>query len=230
MPYVGGYMLKIYFEGEFLEFNDDDLDYMFVNDGQEAKVYRHGKDALKIYKKECYRARLNEGVCENLSSIDTKRILLPEKLIYDGDCKTFIGYSLPFVYTVSCSRILDMNIGAFVDEVDILKADLEVLSDNKVEVNDWHNGNVLYDGKRIFMGDPGSYVVRSDDYRWCLENNIEILNEFLKSDIFQLAGLSKTREKNMNIVFDDYEYLGNQIRESMNERETVRQYVKRITK
>lgn len=223
-------MLKIYFDGELLELDDETLDYMFIDDGAEGDVYRYGKDAIKIYKKHCCRSRLDEEQCRKLGTISTKRILLPEKIVYGEDCKTFIGYSTPFIYKYPCGRIMDMKVDKFCDELDLIKDDLRVLANNGVEVDDWHTGNILYNGK-IYMGDPGGFVFSSEVRpQRAMGNNVYTLSRFVKEEIFPLAHLSKRAKKNMENDFDDDDYLSWQIRETMDEKETVRQYVKRMTR
>ena len=224
-------MLKIYFDGEFLEFDDQDLDYMYVDEGAEGIVYKYGKDAIKIYKDYCFRSRLTGEECEKLSGFTTKRIQLPEKIVYGEDAKTFIGYSTPFVYTYPSVRIMDMKVSQFVFELDIIRDDLRNLAYGGVEIADWHSDNVLYDGRRLFIGDPGGMFFRREvREQQSMGNNVFTLNRFLKDEIFPLAKLSKNSKKNIETVFDDFEYMGWQIKDSASENETVRQYVKRMTR
>lgn len=223
-------MLKIYFDGELLEFDDETLDYMYVNEGAEGEVYRYGKDAIKIYKPTCFRRRLNEEDCKKLGTILTKRILLPEKIVYSDDCKTFIGYSTPFIYKCADVRIMDMKVENFCDELDLIRDDLGVLAANGIEIDDWHTGNILYNGK-LYMGDPGGLTFRSEFRpQWSMKNSEFVLNRFLKDEVFPLAGISKGNRENAEKIFEDFDYMGDQIRDTMKEKETVRQYVKRMTR
>ena len=223
-------MLKIYFDGKLLEFSDDSLKRMYINEGAEGIVYRYGDDAIKIYKPYCFTSRLNEEQCKKLGTISTKRVLVPEKIAYADDCKTFIGYSTPFVKEISCGRIINMSVEALCDELDIIMDDLSVLADNGIEIDDWHIGNVLYNGKLI-MGDPGRMIFRRNiEPEWSLGNSRFILNRFLKDDLFSLVRLSNKRRQNIEKNFDDFEDLVGQMRDSMKTGETVRCYVKRMTR
>lgn len=223
-------MLKIYFDGQKQEFDDDDLEYMYIDEGSEGYVYRCGKDAFKIYKTSCDWRRLNEDECIKLSSISTKRVLLPEKPIYGEDGKMFVGYSTSFIYKVPQIEILKMKIPDFVNELDIIKDDLRTLADNGVMINDWHSSNILYNGK-LFIGDPGQYVFKENiTGAKIFRENIYTLNSFVKDSIFIMAHLSANQLLTMKDVFYDYEYIGDQIRDSMKKKETVRQFVKRIVR
>lgn len=223
-------MLKICFEGKLLEFSDDEEEYMYLDEGAEGTVYRYGKDALKIYKGTCFRGRLDEEQCKKLGVISTKRVLLPREVIYGEDCKTFIGYATPFIYKYPCKRIMDMIVDRLVDEIDVIEEDLHVLADNGVEIDDLHAGNILYNGQ-IFIGDPGAMIFRNGVYSdWSFKNSRFTFNRFLKDDLFLYAKLTKKEKKNLENRFDDFESYGLQIRDTMNSGETVKRYIKRMTR
>lgn len=223
-------MLKIYFDGKLLEFDDETLDYMYLDEGAEGIVYRYKKDAIKIYKPCCFRSRLNEEQCERLGTISTKRILLPEKIAYEEDCRTFIGYSTPFIYKFPVMRVMDMKMEAFADELDVIKEDLKILSCHGVLIDDWHADNVLFDGERLIIGDPGGIVFQYRvDEEQALRNNMFTFSSFLKGDLFPLARLTKKAKENAWRVFEEYDMVG-QIRDTMEGQETVKKYVKRMTR
>ena len=163
--------------------------------------------------------------------LSTKRVYVPKKIVYGDDAKTFIGYSTPFVYKYPAVRIMDMNVGQFVDELDIIKDDLKLLAASGVEIADWRTDNILYDGRRLFIGDPGGMFFRKEIRELqSMSNNIFTLNRFLKEDVFPLAGLSRKSKCNIECVFDDSEYIGWQIRDTAQENETVKKYIKRMTR
>ena len=223
-------MLKIYYDGKLLEFTDDEEEYMYLDEGAEGIVYRYGKDALKIYKDTCFRGRLDEEQCKKLGVISTKRILLPKGVIYSGDSKTFVGYATPFIYKYPCKRIMDMTVDRLVDEIGVIEDDLHVLADNGVEIDDLHAGNILYNGQ-IFIGDPGAMIFRNDFYSdWSFKNSRFTFNRFLKDDLFLYAKLTKKEKRNLENRFDDFESYGLQIRDTMNSGETVKRYIKRMTR
>ena len=125
---------------------------------------------------------------------------------------------------------MDMKIGKFCDELDLIRDDLRELAKSGIEIDDWHTGNILYNG-RLFIGDPGGMIFRREIRpQWSMGNSEFVLNRFLKDEVFPLARLSKRSKKNIENVFDDSNYIGWQIRDTMEEKETVRQYVKRMTR
>lgn len=223
-------MLKIYFDGKLLEFNDEEEDYMYLNEGAEGVAYKYGNDVIKIYKPTFFRSRLNEEQCKTLGNISTKRILLPEKIAYGEDCKTFIGYSTPFIYKYPVTCVMNMKMGEFVFELGVIKEDLGVLSRNGVLIDDWHADNVLFDGERLIIGDPGGirFQARLDEEQ-AMRNNMLTFSCFLKEDIFPLARLSKKAKKNIWSVFEDYDMI-EQMKDTISEQESVKKYVKRMTR
>lgn len=224
-------MLKVRYNDELLCFDDLDLEAMYEDEGAEGIVYRYGKDALKIYKDTCFRSRIGEADCIKLGTIATFRVLMPGNIIYDGDTDKFVGYATPYIYRFPAVRVMDMKVDRFVDELDVIGTDLKKLAYSGVEVADWHIDNMLFDGKKIFMGDPGGMEIKREIRgQRSFGNNLFVMNRFLKEDLFPLAQLSKKKKRNMESVFDDHEYMGDFIRDTALEKETVRQYVKRMTK
>ena len=42
--------MRILLGDELLEFDDEALDYMYIDEGNESEVFRYGDSVLKIYK------------------------------------------------------------------------------------------------------------------------------------------------------------------------------------
>ena len=57
-----------------------------------------------------------------------------------------------------------------------------------------------------------------------------MFNRFVKNDIFPLSKVSKAKREELDAMFDDYFFIGDQMRYSIPPKETVRQYIKRMTK
>ncbi len=223
-------MLRILFEGELLEFSEDELNYMYLDEGNESEVYRYGREALKIYKPYCRKDRLSEEDVLRLSKIYTQRLLLPNVAIKNADTLAFVGYSTPFIYKHPKDAVTRIRMSKFLDELDIIESDLRVLSANGVEVEDLHMDNVLYDG-HLFIGDPGSYTFNEEDSRSRVyTHNLKILSRFVKHEVFDMIKVPRKRRISLNDRYDDSMYIGDQLRDDMLEKETVRQFVKRMTK
>lgn len=220
--------MRIYVGEKLLELSDTDLENMYVNEGKEAFVYRYGDEALKIYKDERVKLRLDEEDTIKLSEISTERVLLPKEVIYDDDFVTFKGYSTPFIDRESSDAIVDMDIMQFVDELDIIDSDLKKLANSGVLVDDLSIDNVFYNGK-MFLGDPGSYVFVERAFPAKIyRSNMYELTQFVKEEIFSMIPLSFEEQVELDIKFDKFKYIGEQIRNSASSGESVKQYVKRI--
>ena len=190
--------MRILLGEELLDLDEETLNYMFLDEGNESEVFRYGDSALKIYKPHCSKSRLGLDDVIELSKIPTKRFLMPREVIRDADTLEFIGYSLPFVYKYPRDILMRIKMNDFLDELDVIHSDLELLAQHHVDIEDVHIDNVLF-------------------------------NQFIKNDVFPLAKLSKKKKKELDEMFDDYFFIGGQMRYSIPPKETVRQYIKRMT-
>lgn len=222
--------MKIYVGEEFLDLDEDTLDYMYIDEGNESEIYRYGKDALKIYKRFCHKDRLDEDTTTILSGISTERMLLPKEIIRD-ESGNFIGYSMPFIYTYPVVGVLKRPVVELLDEMDVIKEDIRILSDNYVDIEDLHIRNVLYNGK-LFMGDPGSYLVKRHKKRGQIYNdNMYTFGLFVRDELFKLLKLTVGERQSLNQKFDYTWDINGQMRdEVINDKETVRQFIKRMTR
>ena len=153
--------MRILLGDELLEFDQETLDYMFLDEGNESEVFRYGDSVLKIYKDYCVKDRLGEDDVIYLSKIPTKRILMPREVIRDADTMEFMGYSMPFIYKYPRDVLMRIKMNHFLDELDVIHSDLELLSEHHVDVEDIHIDNVLYN-ESFFIGDPGSFEIQRD--------------------------------------------------------------------
>ncbi len=222
--------MRILLGEELLEFDEEQLDYMYIDEGNESEVFRYGDSALKIYKKYCPKERLSLEDVVELSKIPTKRFLMPKEVIRDADTLEFIGYSLPFVYKYPRDILMRIKMNYFLDELDIIESDIDLLAQHHVDIEDVHIDNVLFNNG-LFIGDPGSFEIKREKSTGTIyRNNIYTFNRFVKDDIFPLAKISKAKKDDLDAMFDDYYFIGGQMRYSIPPKETVRQYIKRMTK
>ena len=222
--------MRILVGDELLEFSEDELDARYINEGCESIVYQYGNEVLKIYKRYCGKDRLTEKDASVLTEIETKRILLPRRIIKEADTGIFMGYSLPLIQVCSKKVIPNMPVETFVDELDLLHDDIRKLSDNRVDIEDLYIDNVLYDG-RFFLGDPGSFVVRRNSYQGDIyRDNICTLNRFVIDDVFGMVKITKAGRNIIDCSFDCSHYIGDEIRDTARPKEKISQYVKRIVK
>ncbi len=224
--------MRLLVDDEFVDFSDADLAWMYLSCGNESRVYKYGDEALKLYNSgNCRKIRLDEKTAVKLSSIHTYRLLLPKRIVRDADTGEFIGYTTPFVKRASTSGIIRMKMLDFMWELDLIREDVKMLNSHNVEVEDFNLDNTAYDG-RIYLVDPGSYVIREtpNAIRFLRGNNSRTLNNYVKDDVFGMANLSASKMRNVGNMFDEYDYIGDKIRETAREEESVRQYVKRMAR
>lgn len=223
--------MRLLIDDEFVEFSDADLAWLYLSCGNESKVYKYGDEVLKLYNTNCQKLRLDEATAVKLSSIHTYRLLLPRRIIRDADSGVFLGYTTSFIKRASTTGIIRMKMFDFMCELDLINEDVKVLNSHNVEVEDFNLSNTAYDGG-IHLVDPGSYVIRENPtlIRFLRGNNAKVLNEYVKNDIFGMAKLSAPQLRRVGNMFDEYDYIGDMIRATAKEEESVRQYVKRMAR
>jgi len=223
--------MRLYINEEKIDI--DNLDDLYIGEGKEGIVYHYGDSendyALKIYKEFSDKDRLDCKSAKGLSLIETKRLLLPKKIVYDEN-KKFIGYVTEYVEDYSIDNIAYLDVKELIDEIDIIYSDVDILSKNDVSIEDMILLNMLYDG-RIILNDPGSYRFVRGDSRYLKNTNNIIANEFLNSLICRVVKLTKKEKKNLEKYFEISEgRISELMRCDVCDRESVKTFFKRITK
>lgn len=225
--------MRIFINDKLVEI--DNLDDLYIGEGKEAVVYYYSDReenadyALKLYRQFSGKDRLDFNTAKGLSEIDTKRILLPRKLVYDEN-KKFIGYVTDFIEDYSIDCITHSSAKDLVREISYIYDDIDILSMHKVSVDDMILMNMLYDG-RIILNDPGSYRFVMGNSRFLRDENLDLTNDFFKSLICRVVKLSKREKNNLDRYFEKSdERFSDLIKCDVKEDESVKTFFKRITK
>lgn len=217
--------------GQTYEFSKDELNYMYEDEGNESIIYRYKDKALKIYKAYSRKDRLTKLSVDKLSKIKTKRILMPESIIHNKEGQ-FLGYTLKYIERYQKSLIQDLNIDKFIEEMKLISDDIEILSDNNIDIDDLIIENTLYDGN-IYITDPGSYIFNyhSDQSKIRKDNKIKF-NEFVIKELmtYKINLTKKSKQKFINHFYLDSENVIDVICEEKTSKDTVKTYVKKVVK
>lgn len=122
--------------------------------GSEFKVYNDESFAYKIFRKDYKLDHKTKEELEYLSSIETKRILMPCSLIIK-DCE-LKGYKMPYIK--GKVNILDAKMIDLINELHILDEDIKLLSQALVRLIDINSENTIFNG-RLYLIDPGNYFI-----------------------------------------------------------------------
>ncbi len=230
--------MDFYINEQKYSFTSDELDDMYVSEGNEATIYRLGPKALKIYKRFSNKYRLNHETAAYLQKLSTNRILLPEELIYkpikdeetNKYLKKFSGYTTLFKNSYSLKLLSKMPLTNFASEVNLISKDIDFLSENNISICDLTFDNTIYDGK-INICDPGSYII---DYKHS-KQFISILNKmnlnyYLCIELLgNIISLTKNQKEKLYDFIDSY-YLTEELQNSLSSTKSVETYVKEIVK
>lgn len=204
----------------------------YLGSGKEGKVYKYKDKALKIFHDQIYVDSMDINTCLFLKNLDTKRILLPQNILYDIDYD-FKGYTTDLINKKN--NVYSLNKEEIIIEIEELEKEVNYLINKRIVLNDWNFENFIFDGKFRIV-DPGLYKLdKKESIKTIKRFNYLVLKDFIFNELFK----NKIRKeiKNYNeIIF----YLSNKCRKKynvssffekeMNNDETLNQYIKRIVK
>ncbi len=211
--------MQLIINNKIYSFTDEELNYRYIDEGEEATIYYCNKKALKIYKNYCKGIRLSEKDALYLQKINTERFLLPRDIIYDIN-NNFIGYTTSYIMGYSKENIKKLKLDFLKKELLILKKDIEELSKHNISIFDIENYNFIL-GDGIYLIDPGSY--RIEDYN-TLEYNLRYLRSFIINEILLLSRRLTIRERDLINKNFNFENLLN------SEEKTISLYCKKLAK
>ena len=222
--------MNYYIGSRELEISDDELYDLYIDEGSEVEVFRYDDEVLKIYKKYCNKNRLDENTIDRLIGIDTKRIIMPSDIIRDENGQ-LIGYTMPHIASSGLDEFKKMKIRYLIDELEIIRDDLKLLSKNHIDLEDMNIGNVLV-GDGIYFIDPGSYYISKYRDSIVYSLNKETMNSFILEDILErFSRISKYDKKVLEDLIDvDDEYIGDILFCDYESNDNINKYVHRKVK
>ena len=161
-----------------------------IGEGNETEAYKIDNDVVKFYKAYCQKLRLTKKVCDALSKIDTKRILLPCNTLLDKKHK-IKGYTMKYIDNLGEDSFYKLSRKDLSKEMSLVENDLIKLSDNGVLINDLHQGNTIYNNG-IYLIDPGSYKMSEEDKKESIKTygiNLDMINEYLINEVIKNCAL-----------------------------------------
>lgn len=124
--------------------------------GSEMTVYNDENFVYKIFKKDYKLEHKSIEELNYLSSIKTSRILMPESLIFNND--ELIGYTM--IYIKDEKDIHNDTMANLLNELMIIKQDIDILNKLCVRLIDINKSNIVYNGK-LYLIDPGNYYINN---------------------------------------------------------------------
>lgn len=140
--------------------------------GSEMIVYNDENFVYKIFKKDYKLGHKSIEELNYLSSIKTSRILMPESLIFNND--ELIGYTM--IYIKDEKDIRNDTMANLLNELMIVKQDIDILNKLCVRLIDINKSNIVYNGK-LYLIDPGNYYINDVNDLLIYYQNREITEE-----------------------------------------------------
>lgn len=166
-----------YEDGSLLDMNKIE----FLSDrGSEYIVFKYLDSVIKIYREDYQFNHLSLKELNFLKNILTRRILLPKKTLWN-EKHELTGYEMPYI---KGKRNIEYdNLYSFFEELELLKQDVDLLSDNFIVLRDINLSNTIYNG-HIYVIDPGSYLIDELDQIIFRTN---ITDSTLKEKLYKIA-------------------------------------------
>lgn len=162
-----------------------------LGDGYEVEAYQINDKVVKFFHKyPKKKIIITKESVEKMKKIKTKRILLPTDALLDKK-RNIRGYQMDYIEDLDMDSYFGLDKDQLVEEHKSLKNDIELLSDNKVQLGDLNHANTVYNNG-LYLIDPGSYFIDSSvDENQAYGINIDILNEFLIYEVIKNYHLVK---------------------------------------
>ncbi|MBR3211232.1 MAG: hypothetical protein IKF71_04775 [Bacilli bacterium] len=142
----------------------------FVPSEKAGDVYRFRNSALRVFREG--ETPIDKETASYFTDVSTERILLPRKLLFYNNA--FKGYTMKLVSQKGAGKkIITTPTRDFVECVEALEKDIEVISQKKILLNGITPGYSLYNGE-LYLVNPANYSVLELER----SEKLEQLNEF----------------------------------------------------
>lgn len=174
-----------------------------IGEGSEIEAYLVDNHVEKYFiDKPGKKIYLTEETVDRMRNIKTNRILLPTDKIMKDD--KFIGYKMNYVENLGNDSYFELDKNKLQDEHKRLKEDIEILSDNKISIEDLNHPNTSYH-KGLYLIDPGSYIFDDDlSSNQVYGINIGLFNEYLIQEVLRFYHLKKYNKTGNFVVSTDF--------------------------
>ena len=181
--------MKIYlnYNNKFIMLHTKILQYM--GEGIEGIVYSYKDIAVKIKHENI--VGLNYKNAIKIRDVETKRILVPQSLIYNNTIKSkenYIGYTTQLIISKPKNNILYVKSEVLYNEIQILLNNIENLSKNQIIIYDLDNNENFIFNDKLYFVDPGCYEYLDYlSYNEIRKENVKELGNALLSNVFNVC-------------------------------------------
>ena len=157
----------------------------------EVEAYKVDDKVVKFFKQ--YPGKellLTKESIERMKNIHTKRILFPTDALLDKKHK-LRGYQMDYIENLGKESYFNLDKEKLKEEHELIREDIEVLSDNKLLIEDLLPENTSYH-EGIYLIDPGSYKFDDNiDSNQAYGMNIDLINHYLLFEVIRSYHLVK---------------------------------------
>lgn len=196
-----------YLNNERITLNLDQM--KIIGRGKEGVVYQYNSNrCLKIFhcdRDYCDLLRINEDKFKFFTTVKTKHIILPEELLYNASGK-IQAYFMPYVNpSFDLNYIRNTDVQDVLQQLNDLRADIEILNEYNILMNDLKSSHLLYD-QGFYLIDSSLYTKYEYDSILdfpCYKRNVYLTNELLISVLLE----QKANEDDFHLSFKDIPFV-----------------------
>ena len=163
--------------------------FLYFDEGGRARVYKNGEVVLKYYKISCkYSFYMSKKLFNLLKELDLPHLVTLYDMYYnqksimnhfklmDGYTMKLVNHKVKHVSKKSTEYLLDM--------ISELEKMIEVLSQNKIVMEDNHYRNIIFSENDVTIIDPDQFYISSiRSYESVLEENKKLLIGYILASI-----------------------------------------------
>ena len=191
---------------------DDEIfitkDFEFLNEGMCAKLYRLDDIVLKIYKFDCtYKYYIRKSMFNKLKELNIPNIveLLDYYYYYKSKLYKLLppdAYTMKYVEDDNIS-ILNTNVEYLLETISSLEKTCLKLSKNKIEINDAHSKNIIFNKNGATLVDVDSFCFsRLKSFQKLFLYNQKQIVKYLKSRLINEYNSMNIYTYKLNYLLD----------------------------
>ena len=217
---------------------DEELEY--IDCGAESYVYKYQDKAIKIYRDIPQKRVLSENMISELVGIKTKRIVMPEGLLYE-DSK-LKGMYMPYLFGEP-DQVYELSKEKLVEEFSYICDDLSILGKKQIIIDDLRMSNFICNPEAFYLIDTGDYYINRN-IKNTTKINKEEFKTFVFNDLFKIIMQREGLKENISLKeilgklrkerYDSFKKYGEDIVEylidNMNSQEKLSEYAVRLIK
>ena len=216
--------MQVIISNDIVDIDDSRL----IGKGGGSNVYLFGDKVIKLYRHSysAYLSNFDKYRLESLMKLKLEHFIVPMEIVYN-EFGNIAGYTMKYINGENGNCIMNLNSGFFVEQLEKIFDELDILSKENIVIDDLHVDNILVNEDGIYFIDCDGYNFKNrlDYYKNFIDSNF-CVNMFLK-ELFFRNGFKKY-DYRMEKLFDNYDLFYEKAKLFYKPNQTVKSLVKKM--